>query len=216
VLAARAVYDLTAEQYASHVGIDVNAAFEGPIDRAFLAGFVEYAGLTAGLVADVGCGPGRVAAWLTARGLDVVGVDVSHAMLTVARRAHSDIRFVEGRLSALPFESGSLVGAVCWYSIIHTPPEHLREAFSELQRVLSDGGHLLVAFQSGDNEAVHRPDAYGTGHSLTHFRHCPEDIARLFVETGLKPHAQAVRDPELDHESTPQAFMIARNARRGR
>ena len=174
VSAARAVYDLTAEQYARRVGIDVSAAFEGPVDRAFLAAFVEFVGPTAGLVVDVGCGPGRVAAWLTAHRLDIVGVDVSHAMLTVARRAHPDIRFEEGRLTALPFADGSLVGAVCWYSIIHTPPEHLREVFSELQRVLSDGGHVLVAFEAGDREAVHRTDAYGTGHSLTYYRHCPE------------------------------------------
>jgi ubiquinone/menaquinone biosynthesis C-methylase UbiE len=216
VSAARAVYDAAAEQYACRVGIDVSAAFEGPVDRAFLAAFVEFVGLTAGLVADVGCGPGRVAAWLTAHGLDVVGVDVSHAMLTVARRAHHSIGFEAGRLSALPFEDGSLVGAVCWYSIIHTPPEHLREVFTELQRVLADGGHLLVAFQAGDSEAVHRTDAYGTGHSLTHFRHSPEHVARSLVEAGLKPHAQAVREPELDHESEPQAFIIARSIEPGR
>jgi hypothetical protein len=41
VSAARAVYDATAEQYARRVGIDVSAAFEGPVDRAFLAAFVE-------------------------------------------------------------------------------------------------------------------------------------------------------------------------------
>ena len=214
--AARAVYDATAEHYARLVGIDVSAAFEGPVDRAFLAAFVEFVGRAAGLVADVGCGPGRVAAWLTAHGLDVVGVDISHAMLTVARGAHPDVRFEEGRLTALPFKNGSLVGAVCWYSIIHTPPEHLHEAFSELQRVLSDSGHLLLAFQAGDNERVHRTDAYGTGLSLTHFRHCPEDVARSLVAAGLHPHAQALRDPELDHESTPQAFIIARNVGPGR
>ncbi len=214
--AARAVYDATAEQYAKQVGIDLSAAFEGPLDRAFLAAFVEFVGLSAGLVADVGCGPGRVAAWLTAHGLHVVGVDISHAMLTVARRAHPDIHFVEGRLSALPFEDGSLVGAVCWYSIIHTAPEHLREVFSELHRVLSDGGHLLVAFQAGQSEAVHRTDAYGTGQSLTYFRHRPEEVTRSLVEAGLKPQAQTVRDPELDHESTPQAFISARNVEPGR
>jgi ubiquinone/menaquinone biosynthesis C-methylase UbiE len=137
-------------------------------------------------------------------------------MLTVARRAHPDIRFEEGRLNALPFADGSLVGAVCCYSIIHTPPEHLREVFSELQRVLSDGGHVLVAFQAGDSEAVHRADAYGTGHSLTYYRHCPEEVARSLVEAGLKPHAKAVREPELANESTPQAFIIARNIEPGR
>lgn len=88
--------------------------------------------------------------------------------------------------------------------------------FSEIQRVLSDGGHLLVAFQAGDGEAVHPTDAYGTGNSLTNFRHCPEEVARSLVEAGLEPNVQAVRDPELAHESNPQTFIIARTVEPGR
>lgn len=212
---ALAVYDAAAERYARLVGTDLSAAFEGPVDRAFLTAFVEFVGDTAGPVADVGCGPGRVAAFLAAHGLNVVGVDVSQAMLTVARIAHPDIRFEEGRLTALPFRAGSLDGAVCWYSIIHTPPEHLGEVFSELERVLSDDGHLLVAFQAGGGEDVHRADAYGSGISLTNFRHSPDEVARSLVAAGLQVHAQAVREPELDHESTPQAFILARSVAPG-
>lgn len=213
---ARAVYDATAEAYAQRVGTELSAAFEGPVDRAFLAAFVEFVGVTAGTVADVGCGPGRAAAFLAAHGLDVVGVDVSRAMLAVAREVHPDIRFEEGRLTALPFRDGSLAGAVCWYSIIHTPPEQLDEVFAELERVLSDDRHLLVAFQAGDGEGVHRADAYGTGISLTNYRHSPDEVARSLVAAGLQVHARAVREPELDHESTPQAFILARSVAPGR
>jgi ubiquinone/menaquinone biosynthesis C-methylase UbiE len=216
VSTARSVYDATAERYARFVGTELSAAFEGPIDRGFLAAFVEFVSDKAGPVADVGCGPGRVAAFLVADGLDVVGVDVSQAMLAVARGAHPDIRFEEGSLTALPFPDAALAGVVCWYSIIHTPPEHLRDAFAELKRVLSGDGHLLVAFQAGDGEGVRRTDAYGTGISLTNYRHCPEEVARSLVAAGLWVHAQAVRDAELDHESTPQAFIVARSVAPGR
>lgn len=51
-------------------------------------------------------------------------------MLAVARDAHPAIRFDEGRLTALPLADHSLAGAVCWYSIIHTPPERLPEVFA--------------------------------------------------------------------------------------
>ena len=63
--AARAVYDVSTERYVEFVGTEVSAATEGPIDRSLLAAFVEL--LTTGQskrVADVGCGPGRVAAFL--------------------------------------------------------------------------------------------------------------------------------------------------------
>ena len=217
VSAARAVYDATAEAYVRLVGTEVTPAFEGPIDRAFLAAFVEHVTEgPAGLVADVGCGPGRVAAFLAANRLDVVGVDVSGAMLAAARRAHPEIRFDEGRLTALPVVDRSLAGAVCWYSIIHTPPEHLDEVFAELTRALAHKGHLLVAFQAGDGECVRLPDAYGTGLSLTNFRHAPDHVSRQLTAAGLQLLARAVREPHLRHESTRQAFILARAAAHGR
>lgn len=74
------------------MGTELTAAVEGPVDRALLHAFVESLGESAGPVADAGCGPGRVAAFLSARGIDIVGVDVSPAMLAVARDAHPTIR----------------------------------------------------------------------------------------------------------------------------
>jgi SAM-dependent methyltransferase len=216
VSTTRAAYDASAETYAQSAGTELSAAFEGPVDRALLAAFVELVAGTAGPVADVGCGPGRVAAFLAAQGLDVVGVDVSRAMLAVARDAHPDIRFEEGRLDALPFRDLSLGGAVCWYSIIHTPSHSLDEVFAELVRVLAGAGHLLLAFQAGDGERVHRADAYGTGVSLTNYRHSPDQVAQSLITAGLQVHTRAVREPAFGHESTPQAFILARSGGPGR
>ena len=84
---------------------------------------------------------------MAARGLDVVGVDISQAMLSLARSAHPHVKFEEGQLDALPFEMGVFAGAVCWYSIIYTPPESLAETFGELARVLIPGGYVLLAFR---------------------------------------------------------------------
>jgi SAM-dependent methyltransferase len=202
--------------YAQLVGTELSEAVEGPVDRAFLAAFVEVVGVTAGPVADVGCGPGRVAAFLADHGLDVVGVDVSQAMLTIARDAHPDICFTQGRLTALPFRDRSLGGAISWYSIIHTPPECLDEVFAELERVLTGDRHLLLAFQAGDGECMHWADVYGTGIPLTNYRHSPDEVARSLIAAGLQVYARAVRRPELDHESTPQAFIFAHSAAPGR
>ena len=207
---ARAVYDASADRYVEFVGSELSAATEGPLDGSMLAAFVEM--VTAGRraqVADVGCGPGRVAAYLAAQDLDVVGVDVSLAMLAYARSAHPGIRFEEGRLDHLPVRDGSLAGVVCWYSIIHTPPERLDKVFAELLRVLSSDGLLLLAFQAGHGQAVHQADAHGTGLPLTSYRHGLDDVAGRLDMVGFEVHATAQRGPELVHESTPQAFVIA-------
>ena len=159
-------------------------------------------------VADVGCGPGRVAAFMAEHGLEVVGVDVSQAMLAVARSAHPHIRFEEGQLDALPIESGVLAGAVCWYSIIYTPPDRLAEAFGELARVLMPGGYLLLGFQA-EGEPVHRADAHGTRLPLTSYRHSVQEVAACLEDAGFKIYATILRAPELEHETTSQGFVIA-------
>ncbi|MCU1353173.1 MAG: Methyltransferase type 11 [Acidimicrobiales bacterium] len=204
-------YDATADTYAQLVGTELSAAIEGALDRALLRAFVELvADATPKLVADVGCGPGRVAAFLAGHGLEVVGVDVSTAMLAVARDAHPGIHFAEGRLTELPVPDAALAGAVCWYSIIHTPPEHLDAVGTELMRALAPEGHVLLAFQAGDGERVHRTEVYGRAVSLTSYRHVPDHVTECLTTAGFEVHARAVREPELAHESTPQAFLLAR------
>ena len=110
VSTVRAVYDASADAYVEAIGTEVTHAVEGPIDRALLVAFVELvSGSGVGPVADVGCGPGRVAAFLAAQGIDVVGVDLSPAMLAVARSTHPEIRFDEGSLTALPYPDEGLI-----------------------------------------------------------------------------------------------------------
>jgi SAM-dependent methyltransferase len=56
------------------------------------------AGLTSGSVVDLGCGSGILACRMTDAGYDVVGVDVSEAMLEIARRQAPEAHFVHGSL----------------------------------------------------------------------------------------------------------------------
>jgi SAM-dependent methyltransferase len=159
-------------------------------------------------VADVGCGPGRVTAHLASLGLDVFGVDLSPAMVAVARRAHPDLRFDEGTMAALDLADGELGGLVAWYSIIHTPPERLPAVLAELHRVLRPGGELLLGFQAGD-ERVHLEHAYGHDLALDAYRLPPDGIAELVTGAGLVVHARLVRRPDPPYE-TPQAYLLAR------
>ena len=206
---ARAVYDRAAARYVQFVGTEISSTTEGPIDRSLLVAFVELIKRQPVFpVADVGCGPGRVAAFMAEHGLEVVGVDVSLAMLALARTAHPHISFEEGQLDGLPIETAVLAGAACWYSIIYTPLDRLAEAFSELARVLIPGGYLLLAFQA-DDEPVHRADAQGTHLPLTSYRHSVKAVAGCLEDTGFKIYATVLRAPELEDETTSQGFVIA-------
>ena len=71
-------------------------------------------------------------------------------------------------------------------------------------------GLLLVAFQAGGSNPVLRPDAFGTGLSLTSYRHDVEGIARQLDIAGFDVHASTLRAARLEHEATSQAFVIGR------
>lgn len=204
--ATRAAYDTVAVDYAELLRTELAAK---PLDRALLAAFAELV-LAAGMgpVADLGCGPGRVTAHLRSLGLTAFGVDLSPAMIAVARQAHPDLRFGEGSMTALDLTDGVLGGIVAWYSIIHTPPEQLPVTFAEFYRVLGPGGHLLLAFQVGD-ERVHLKQAYGHAVSLDAYRLPPDRVAQLLSQAGLVVHARLFRKPD-EPEKAQQAYLLAR------
>jgi ubiquinone/menaquinone biosynthesis C-methylase UbiE len=211
VEAARDFYGAAAGRYVEFVGTEITEATEGPLDRSMLVTFVELVSEAGGSqVADVGCGPGRAAAFLAARGLHPVGVDISPELLALARGAHPDLQFEEGRLTALPFEDRTLAGAVCWYSIIYTSPSHLGVAFIELARVLDAAGYLLLAFQAGGGETVEQGKSLDLDTTVTAFRHSPDVVTQALEEAGFEIYATALRALPLEHESSPQAFVIAR------
>ncbi len=204
--ATRTFYDAIAEDYAA---LFRDALAAQPLDRAHLAGFAELVG-AGGRVADVGCGPGRVTAHLASLGLSVFGLDLSEGMLAIARRENPGLRFDQGAMQRLDLPDGALDGVVSYYSTIHTPPHELPAVYTEFRRVLSPGGHLLLAFQCGDEPRRHdRP--FGRPVSLDFRRLRPERIAALLEEAGFHLVQRTVRaaDPAMD-ETTPHAFLIAR------
>ncbi|MEU2064135.1 methyltransferase domain-containing protein [Streptomyces sp. NPDC013455] len=200
----RTFYDTIAEDYAARFRDPLAGR---PLERALLAAYAEQVG--PGPVADLGCGPGEVTAHLAGLGLSVHGLDLSGAMVAIARRTFPGLRFEQGSMRELSLADGSLAGVVSWYSSVHTPAAELPELFAEFHRVLAPGGRLLLAFQAGDAPLrVDRP--WGLPVVLDFHRRRPEHMAGLLSDAGFTVHSRTVRErEEALGESAPQAFLLA-------
>lgn len=100
-----------------------------------------------GNVLEIACGTGLVTKRLRAR-LDptvrLVATDLSKAMLDYARSKLSDAKGIEWREADavnLPFGDGEFGAVVCAFGIMFVPDK--KAAFSEVRRVLKEGGMLL-------------------------------------------------------------------------
>ncbi len=201
----RTAYDAVADDYARLLEPELARNLW---DRAVLGVFAERVRAAGGgRVADLGCGPGRITAHLQSLGVDAFGIDLSPAMVAVARRSHPGLSFTEGTMAAVDLPDGALAGIVAWYSIIHTPPTRLPSVVAEFARLLRTGGRLLVAFQAGD-ERVHLEQGYGHSISLDAYRLDPDHVTTLLADAGLEVDARVVRAAET-REKTAQAYLQA-------
>ncbi|WP_233513435.1 class I SAM-dependent methyltransferase [Micromonospora craterilacus] len=201
-------YDVVAEDYAKLLP-DTRA--EAPLDLAMVDAFAEA--VTSGgdpRVLDAGCGAGRMSRYLTERGCQVQGVDLSPRMVAMARRDHRDLVFTVGSLTGLPYPDDQFAGVLLWYSTIHTPPAGQARIFAEATRVLRPGGHLLVGFQSGTGERDLARAYRQFGHEIELQRHLytADQVAAQLQAAGLREVCRLVRRAQ-GTEKDDQAFLLA-------
>ncbi|MFF4245494.1 class I SAM-dependent methyltransferase [Streptomyces sp. NPDC001822] len=168
-----------------------------PLSRGMLNAFAETVLSTGlGAVADLGCGPGRVTAYLAGRGVPAFGVDLSPEMVGLARRTHPDLDFAVGSMTALAIDGEVLGGILAFYSTHHTPPDQLPTVFGEFHRTLAPGGHLMLAGHVGAGEHLRPTQAYG-GHPVSYesYLSSPDRIAELLRGAGLVVTARLVEEP---------------------
>ena len=106
-----------------------------------------------GTVLDLGCGNGRVALALAARGFQVEGLDISPSMIEEARAAAAaagvDARFRVGDAVELPQDENGLDAVVfACNGIGHLTRDGKVACLVELQRVLRPGGVALLSLRT--------------------------------------------------------------------
>ena len=130
-------------------------ALVGPLFRPWAELMLDDVELAAGdRVLDVACGTGIVARLAKQRLGDtgrVVGVDLSPAMLAVARRVGPDIEWREGDAGALPLLADERFDVVVCQQGLQFFPDRAA-AVGQMGRALVEGGRLAVSTWRPDEE----------------------------------------------------------------
>lgn len=109
-------------------------------------------------ILDVGAGSGRDAAWLAYKGHDVVAVEPSSRLQTMARERHGDprIQWISDSLPSLKrtFRSGLAFDVILVSAVwMHVAPSDRARAFRKLITLLKPGGVLAITLRLGPAEA---------------------------------------------------------------
>jgi SAM-dependent methyltransferase len=144
----RATYDRIAQQYAQ-----LQIQPRPPSEDLFTAFESSFIGMvpSSGVIGDLGCGPAFDGARFAARGLHVIGLDLSEGMLSVANEQLPG-RLVQGDLRSLPFVSGQLDGIWNVASLLHVGEPDTVKVLKEFRRVLRDRGTLALITALGDGD----------------------------------------------------------------
>jgi SAM-dependent methyltransferase len=139
------------------------------------------------IVLDVACGAGHAAEQAAEHVRQVVGIDLTPALLEVGaermRNAGIDnVLLQQGDAMALPFLDGSFDVVVCRSSLHHFPEP--KAAVTEMARVCRPGGRVVISDMIAPRAEVR--DAFDALH-----RHIDPSHVRVLVESEI---AELVRD----------------------
>jgi SAM-dependent methyltransferase len=196
---------------------------------------VEALGLAPGMrVLDVGCGPGRHAHALAARGIDVHGVDISERFVELAREGPGTFDVADARSLRFDAEFDAAI-SLCQggFGLVGEDDPSVLDGMA---RALKPGGRVAVSAFSAYFAVrfLEEGDTFDAGRGVNHERttvrneageeadfdlwtscFTPRELRLLARRSGLEvehiwsvaPGAYAANPPDLDH---PEWLLVAR------
>lgn len=159
------------------------------------------------LVLDIATGPGYIAEAFAKGAREVVGVDLTEAMLAIARertsgRGVKNISFRAGDAQSVPFEEDQFDVVVCRLALHHV--QQPGRVLGEMSRVCRRGGTVLVEdiFASEHPSRAAYQDRWETLRDPSHVRALPlSELVHLFRDAGLESETVMTADdlhPEVE------------------
>ncbi len=120
-----------------------------------------------GNVLETGAGGVRDVKELIAKGYDYTGIDVSQALLKVAKKVNPKATFLQKSVYDLDFPEDTFDGFWASAVLLHVPRDRIDEVLSNLHRVVRNGGIGFISIKQGKGQKFEEYE--------------PQKLPRLFV-----------------------------------
>lgn len=145
-----------------------------------------------GNILDLGCGSGKpIFEYYKNRGYQVVGVDASEKILSLARENFPEDEFFLMDMRQLKLEQ-KFNAIIAWHSFFHLEGKDQEKMFKIFQEHLKPNGVLM--FTSGNENAEAWSENYGQ--DLYHASLSPEQYQELLAAHQFKLIQHSIEDPE--------------------
>lgn len=134
-----------------------------------------------GLIADIGCGPGRDIDLLRKRGFRVIGFDLSFGQLHTGGRAG----VAQADMQAIPVRGGTVDAIWCHAALLHIPQRTVPAVLAEFARIVRPGGLLHLVVAEGDGERWEVATQYGSESERWFAYHREPDLVRSLETAGF-------------------------------
>lgn len=184
-------YDDIAREYAEEFFYDTS-------DDQYIDYFLQS--LEGTKILDVGCGNGRDCKYISQKGFDVNGIDLSVGMLEIAKERVPEGKFEVMDITDITYPDNSYDGIISNCSLFHVPSEELPKTLESFARILKPNGKLLLILQEGLGETmVEEPYRKGVHIYMNYFS--LEQIQNLLREYGFEVNNVA-------REEAPNEFEL--------
>lgn len=174
----------TIEGYNRCAGVFVAKHMSLGIYEQFVREFSNY--LKEGsTILDLGCGPGNIAKFLVNqnKGYKILGVDLSHEMLKLARQNVPTEQFVIGDIRDLQLEQ-KFDAVIASFCIIHLEDDEAIGLLRKTRDLLNDQGFLYLCFMNGGIPGFDKASFSNEEMYFNYFS--PDEIKKLLENLDYK------------------------------
>ena len=186
-------YDDIAKEYAEEFFYDTS-------DNKHIDAFLQS--LDGIKILDAGCGNGKDCKYISEKGFEVNGIDLSIGMLEIAKEKVPNGKFEVMDIANITIPENSYDGIISNCSLFHIPSEELPQTLESFARILKSNGKLLLVLQEGFGETmIEEPYRSGVYIYMNYFS--VETISNLLQEYGFKVN-------NIEKEEAPNEFELGK------